>query len=479
MTLAEVETFKRRVRDLRQKYKHDLEQIERDFARRHGVSFQDVRGRGPEIALEAHARVYVIDPLLKELGWNVSNAATLVIEDTVEPIADAAEGNRRFLDYHGRDNTEDRSLVILEAKRPNAALPDPDKWDVPLFIAQALRDIHTANLKGPKLPGKWQEWLTTLIDYVKRSKDQFGHVPVRVTITNGEWFVVFNDVEATLLSKNPSPGNILVFNNLEDVEAQAEKFYDLLNYPSLSGHIPPQHPSALPDFISTDEEALCAQVVDVSYVRHGARQPAISIRVAAWVRTTKGSWVLFRKSYPEEFILLSHDPEDLQRRSEQLAQRADALIRELKTNHGIRYVSAAEFERLAVTAERREGISKVDDSPLISKIDRDTYRLTIGDQFLFFLNNTEYDGCPFHQWGDCHKQGDAVGATIIAAPSSDPPAFFPSGSFYHCAHKSVHNARNGGRCVLLCFEEYLCCRRCAFFQRCWPQGGQDLPCRNH
>ena len=125
MTLAEVEIFRRRVRDLRQKYRHDLEQIERDFARRHGVSFQDVRGRGPEIALEAHARIYVIDPLLKELGWNVSNAATLVIEDTVEPIADAAEGNRRFLDYHGRDNTEDRSLVILEAKRPNAALPDP------------------------------------------------------------------------------------------------------------------------------------------------------------------------------------------------------------------------------------------------------------------------------------------------------------------------------------------------------------------
>jgi hypothetical protein len=202
MTLAEVEIFRRRVRDLRQKYKHDLEQIERDFARRHGLSFQDVRGRGREIALEPHARIYVIDPLLKELGWNVSDAARLVIEDTVEPIADAAEGKRRFLDYHGRDNTEERSLVILEAKRPNTELPDPKEWGIPNFIAQALTDIHTANLKGPKLPGKWREWLTTLIDYVKRSKAQFGHVPVRVAITNGEWFVVFNDVDVGLGMRN-------------------------------------------------------------------------------------------------------------------------------------------------------------------------------------------------------------------------------------------------------------------------------------
>lgn len=477
MTLAKVDTFKRRVRELRKKYGHDLEQIEQDFARRNRVSFQDVHGRGREIALEAHARVYVIDPLLKELGWNVSNADMLMIEDTLEPIVNASEGNRRFLDYHGRDNTEDRSLVILEAKRPNAALPDPDKRDVPLFIAQALGDIHAANLKGPKLPGKWQEWLTTLIDYVRRSKDQFGHMPVRVTITNGEWFVIFNDVEATLLSKHPSPGNILVFNNLDDVEVQAEKFYDLLNYPSLSGHIPPQHPSALPDFISTDEEVVCAQVVDVSYVRHGARQPAISVRAAVWVRTTMRAWVLFLKAYPEEFLLLSHDTEDLKKRLKQLAERAENLIKELRNSCPIRLINAEEFEKQAANAKFKGGPSRERGSPFIREIDEDLYRVTIGDNFLYFLMDREYDRCPFHSWGSCHEKGDAVGTSPIVAPCSEPRAFFPSGSVYHCAHKAIHNHRKDF-CILLCFEEYLCCRRCAFLQRCWAKGSTKMPCQS-
>jgi hypothetical protein len=299
---AEVVTFRRKILEIREEYEQCLEQIEQDLARRKGVSCENVKGSGRDVALEAHARAYLIDPILRELGWDVSSSHTIVIEDPVEPVAGSDKGNRRFLDYHGRDNAKGRSLLVVESKRPNAKLPHLDKGDVPTYIAQALKGIHTANPKATKLPGEWQKWIETLIDYVRRTKDQFGHTPARALIANGGWFVVFRDVEDTLLSGEPATQEILVFKNWDELDTRLESFYSLLNYRALSGHIPPQHPSALGEFIPEGEEALCAHVVDISYVRHGEKQPAVSIRVAASVRTTKGASILFRKSYDEEFI---------------------------------------------------------------------------------------------------------------------------------------------------------------------------------
>ena len=263
MTLAEVETFRRRVRDLRKEYEHNLEQIERDFARLKGIPWEDVKGSGREIALEIHARTYIIDPMLRGLGWDVTDPTKMLVEDRVKPDAVKAEGNRRYLDYHGRVNAEGRSLVIVEAKRPSFDLPEPDRGSISNLIGIRLHAISADDPKGEPLSGKWEDLLKTLIDYVKRSKNEFGHAPARVVITNGEWYIVFKDVEATLLSENPNPDNIIVFKDLGDVESEAKKFYCLLNYRSLSGHIPPQHPSSLPEFILEGEEALCAQVVDV------------------------------------------------------------------------------------------------------------------------------------------------------------------------------------------------------------------------
>ena len=474
---TEVETFRRRIRDLRQKYEHALDQIEQDLARRKRVDWVQVKGSGRDVALEVHARIYLIDPLLKELGWDVSSPTTIVVEDAVEAVSGSADSNRRFLDYHGRDNAEGRSLVIIEAKRPNSALPDPDKDDIPAFFAQALRDMRLVKVEGPKLPGKWQEWVESLVDYADRAMSNFGHVAVRVLITNGEWFVVFKNVEATLLSDNPVKNNILVFSSLRDVEARSEEFYDLFSYRVLSGHIPPQHPSELPEFVPDDHEALCAQVVDLSYVRHGARQPAISVRVAAWVRSDKGGWIFFSKSYPEEFLLLSSNPETLQKVSEELSTRAKHLIRELNKCRTIRLIPAEEFEKLAAIGDFKDGVSRSRGSHLIMEIDDNMYRLTLGDRHLYLSSDLGYSGCSFHFHGVCHNQGDAAGAAPILAPSSDPRAFFPSGSSHHCAHRAIHNARKN-ICILLCFEEYLCCRGCAFFERCWPDGGTNLPCRN-
>jgi hypothetical protein len=347
-----------------------------------------------------------------------------------------------------------------------------------------LHAIGADDPKGEPLSGKWEDLLKTLIDYVNRSKNEFGHAPARVVITNGEWYTVFKDFEATLLSENPNPDNIIVFKDLGDIESEAEKFYCLLNYRSLSGHIPPQHPSSLPEFALEGEEVLCAQVVDVSYVCHGVRQPFISVRVAVLVRTTGRNWVMFYKNDREPFLPLNHQKEILQRHVGELEKRSKNLLADLAAHRRIKLLTAAEFEKLAERAEFRGGVLfREHGSPLIGSVDiRESdgviYRLTVGDTFLYLLDSSEYAGCPFHFWGACHEQGDAVGTAAIVAPCSEPRAFFPSGSVYHCAHVAVHNARRNC-CVLLSFEEYLCCQCCVFFRRCWPDGGPKLPCQIH
>jgi hypothetical protein len=460
---ADIETFRRKIRELRKQYEHCLEELEVDLARDRGVSREETRGHGREVALEAHVRMYAIDPMLRSLGWEVSSPAVIKVEDPVEPISEG--DNRRFLDYHGRDNSENRSLVILEAKRPSSTLPLTDDGRI-FDLATAIREItKNHDPSEADLPHLWGKWLATLIDYVKRVNHKFGHSAERAVITNGEWFVIF-DVDSTLLSDNPSSNNIWLFESLKDIEIRAEEFFPLVNYQVLSSQIPPQHPSALTDFVPNDGEAICAQVVYVSYIRHGERQPAISVRVAAWVKSPSGAWILFQKTYDEDFLLLSHDPAFLLKKSSELAYRANSLLSELSSGCRINLIPAEEFEKLSAEDLKRDSLTKRG-SELIKEIGENLYQVVIGNSPLFLLENSDYEDCPYHFWGNCQKNGDAAGPFAIMAPTLNPRAFFPSGSAYHCAHKAIHNARKN-ICVILCFEEYLCCRCCALSSRCWP-----------
>lgn len=321
MSRVDIENFRRHVRQLLDNYKEQhLPQIEKDYAFKHSLPLDQVRGKGRSLALEAHVRAYLLNPLLQKLGWDVSSTRTMVMEDPVDPDdTGASRGNRRFLDYHGReiaDEQSGRSFLIVEAKRPSVKLPSPDgndAADLSHCIAEALSRMH----KGPEgkadIPASWQEILETLKDYIRRTREAFGQAPARAAITNGEWFVIFTAVEKTLLSSTPSHSNISVFRDLEEVAKQAEEFFPLLAYTALSNHIPPQHPSALADFVARGEEVQCVLGTEVSYNRHGANQPLISVQVTAWVQTSKQSWIRFCKDYPEPFLILHHDSEDLER----------------------------------------------------------------------------------------------------------------------------------------------------------------------
>ena len=301
----------------------------------------------------------------------------------------------------------------------------------------------------------------------------YWHRGVRFAISNGEWFVVISDLQRSMLDGNVLNDSVHVFKNCEDVGYRAEEFFSLLGYRRLSGCIPVQHPSALAYFVPKGEVATCARFVDVSYVQHGERQPLISVSVGVWVQVPRGGWVLFRKEYPRQFLMLRDEPSELLEDLLQVKARADELLRELRTHRQLHFVSSDELE-----ASLESHLPPYDlsgrSSNLVREIAREIYRVVTSDQYVYLTGNKSYDDCRYHNWGDCKNDGSAVGAVPIVAPSRDPRCYFPSGLPYHCAHAAIQTRRNQV-CLLLPFEEHLCCRRCVFLKRCWPEQN-TMPC---
>ena len=342
MNQKEIETFRRQFRNLIGRYENALGEIERDYSRRCKLRLESVRGMGKDLALEAHVRAYLLDPILIALGWDITVPDRLVVEDSLQPTNE--DGYRRRLDYHGRDNTYGHSLLVVEAKRPSVKLPDPCSKSLKDLFANSLNCIHQQKTDIVRLTAEWRRTLESAVDYVRRIVGTYGHAPARYAISNGEWFVVISDLHRSMLNGNAHNDSVHVFKNCEDVGYRAEEFFSLLGYRRLSGCIPVQHPSALDHFVPKGEVATCARIVDVSYVQHGERQPLISVRVGVWVQVRRGGWVLFRKEYPRQFMMLRDESGELRKDLSQVKARADELLRELRAHRQLHFVSSDELE---------------------------------------------------------------------------------------------------------------------------------------
>lgn len=474
MTDDERAELTRRIRDLARAYEHWLSLIEKGVVQR-----GNARVSGRDVALEAHARAYAIDPLLTAIGWTLESPEKVVVEDAAEPLKDTAgetQGHRRFLDYHGRDLDQSKSLVIIEAKRPSFDLPKPDKASIAEFLSQGLAQILSG--QTCELPGDWAEWLKTLIDYANRIKRQYDCAPKCAAITNGQWYVVFREVPATILAGTPAASEIVIFHDLQDVANRCDEFYKLLAYPSLAEFIPPQHPAALPNFVAEGQTAVCARAIELCHVSHGEQQPLVSARVAAWVRSDGGAWVLFRKNDPR-FTVLPNSTKETRKTAARLIKLSDNLVSDLGKYRALTFVSAGSFKAQASASIMKGASWKVWQTALAvrrsdSRPGQEYVLFTLGEAAVHLTNLSDYARCPYHYWVNSDKEGN--GCNNILAPTCEPRAYYPSGSPYHCSHAAVHALR-ASRCVLIQLDSYLCCRHCALFDYCWPGGGKELPCR--
>lgn len=480
MSLQDAINFARSLSDIRKNYEQWLPKLENATALSRGLEEGAFVGKGRELALEAHVRAFVIDEMLRSLGWSVVTDGNLAIEDPVEDVANE-NARRRFLDYHGRDCESGQSFLVIEAKRPKLVLPDSEnsRMLAELFAEHIAPSEDEANSTSPqpKLRGEWQKIVNDLCDYVGRVKQERGYPPTRAAITNGEWLVIFGDVSSTLLSNKPDAEQILCFSSFDEIVAASKQIYSMLNYAALSLEIPPQPPAAISEFIPQGHTAKCAQALNVHYIRVGDDQPGLAFKVCAWVRTPQNSWILFTQNHSPGFLQLDQEVNPAQAGPvATLRERADALIAALNIHRRMELISASEFETL-VGKVSLPGMAKDDlVRPLVGKVKGlpDRFRITVGDQSFYAIPNHAFHACRFHRWDACNQEGSAAHDHPIMAPVIKPRSFFANGSPLHCAHDSVHTLRRD-KCVLLDFEEFMCCKACTFHSRCWPDDSV-LPC---
>jgi hypothetical protein len=289
-------------------------------------------------------------------------------------------------------------------------------------------------------------------------------------ITNGDWFIVFH--EASSLLSSVSLAQISIFGDLDDVEARIGELYELLSYQALSGVVPEQSPASLPKFLRSKGRAPAVLGWIVSANSYGERQLAIAVRVIAWVKIDGGGWIRFAKKYAEDFLVLSHEPSRLRETLRILKGRSNELLDSLGRKN-IKLISAAAAE--AMDPGANAPLSGSPPGNLCDRLGQGKYIVTLGKQTSYLISDRTWDDCAYHYYGRCKDAGSAASQHPIESPNTDPPTLFPSGSPFHCAHDNVHRAREE-KCVVAEFESFLCCRKCAFFDRCWPDGGEGLPC---
>jgi hypothetical protein len=179
-----------------------------------------------EEALEAHARTYIIDGILKALHWVIvpstpSEIANMIPEAQVDPPG----RDRRFLDYFGYERQVDRPLLLVEAKRPST-FPIP-----PGGSTQTASETVSQWLKDPQnAPPEWKKWLPSLQNYVVSIFERTNTFPIRAAITDGDWLVVFEDPkDAFGAGGTRNPQFVYAFTDKNDVDERYDLVFRLLD----------------------------------------------------------------------------------------------------------------------------------------------------------------------------------------------------------------------------------------------------------
>lgn len=469
--------FQNQVRALNKAFEEiHLPSIERTHAQMSSLPVSDFAGRGRELMTEAQVKTCLLDPILGSLQWNLEILGSILVEAPLAPLT--TDNHRRFLDYHGREVSEDssdRSLLVIEAKRPSVSLPGDASRANELFvkdIIEALDWMSSVKMKKKGVNAEWIARLETLSDYVKRVHSTYSNAPCRAVITNSEWYVIFNNPEKTFVVGSLSVDDIIIFKNLQDIENRANEFYDNIAYVSLSKRIPPQHPSGLINFVNPGETVYVAHAIEIIFKDINGIQPIIALRLFVRVRTARKTWILIKNEYIPPYELLNQKNDKVSECLLIFEKYSNNLLNELKKYANLIILTPLDYEKLL----EDDGIqTKWNSSYLCEERTGNAFEITTCNNSFHLTSNDQYDGCPYHTFGNCVLSGNASGSTAIYSPSLSPKAYFHSGSIFHCAHKSVHTLREKD-CVILPVDTYLCCRRCVYFDRCWTDGGNRLPC---
>ena len=443
--------------------------------------------------LEHITRADFIDNFLVALGWNPKRLAGEIVEE-----ARIKGETTLFLDYLGVNPDTRAPQLIIEAKawsKPMIATSEAaaanegesTSYTRATLIAAAIEHCKKDGSVGTSpATAEWARWIAKLCAYVQGVHRESGHIVSRTALTAGRWLVIFTDPEDAFIKHGlVNKAAIKVF-VLDEFVEQSDTIFDLLAYSSLIRNPPPYiTPSRLQAWISADSIKAVYRALWIRRDESGAHfriQPRLLLYAATVLERDDGVLVTVLDDRPENVV--PHDMDELNDHFDTVQAASDQLLDEVREAIGdLPETSGVEqFPGFLVPPDR----GSIGVVPLPSHTGKkllkswparaDEFLLVTGTATHFLLQQPTVVSCPGHDWVQCEKLGQPKGRGPVLSRSVQPLSFFKSGEDHHCAHRIVHDRREE-RCHILTFEEYLCCRACAFQTLCWPAVEMpQLPC---
>jgi hypothetical protein len=480
------------VNELRDKarFKSTLDEIFEAFAPRTDPSAPpSFIGAAYGDPLEHTTRKYVIDDILSALGWDLGRLTLEMVEE-----ARVLGDSTLFLDYLGVNPAMGSPLAIVEAKawaKPLVTVSDTgaaaEVRGRPSSHA-ALIAAAIEHCKGGGQPAEspvtleWARRIAKLHQYVTTLHAQSGQVVKRLAITSGRWWVIFTAAhDIFVASGRINTSTIRVFEGREVIE-RSDEIFDLLARQNLIVDPPsPLQPTQLCAYTDRANVVRLYHALWIARRKDGAHFdafPQINLYPSIVVERQDGQ-LLYVVDRLRERITVPHSYDLLAAHVQDVGQRATALLQAVNDEIGVVLPASpvAAFPGLPVIggllggadADRNVKFLKSWPTP-------NEFLLLTGLQTHYLLAHPSINPCAGHIWAECHALHVNQRDTPIVNRSYEPASFFTTVELHHCAHRTIHD-RHAERCHIAAFEEFLCCRACAFQDVCWTLEESDrLPC---
>jgi hypothetical protein len=452
-------------------------------------------GTTKDRALEAHTRGWLLDQLLRELGWIPES---VIPEYPVDSPPDS-DDNRWFLDYLGLEIGKDGTsipLLVVEAKRLRETGPSPSKSDGPQAVWSWAELLAMALTKKATLKGKWPEWLATAREYVGRLHRDRKRYPQKYVMTNGEWFVIFTDPKAAFVDNTATSSSILVYESWTAFCTGLEQAF-----PHLERH----HLLTKAEIQEVEFGQLAAALegerglrrwmfaVDILYRRDpavfgGDPIPDFKVWPIVLVQCVSGSWLSIRASAVDGPLRLPSHSTDHDRHmmlhleaTREVAEQARAGA---ESSGGIE--PWPEPSSLEDHLDDADGIATVPLSAVLPHLSPGVTHLRVltGASVHFIRSPSDRaSACGFHRVEGC--PGDRRGPNPYER-SLTSSTFFKSAEIEACLHLTSREAKgpqptaepDKARCHLWPVETGLCCRTCTLEPVCFAKKSfaAAMPC---
>jgi hypothetical protein len=510
--------FEKKFREIRDQYRytyiHEIESLLKPSKSAAFASKEDELKEAEERlityeVLEYQIRIWVVDGFLRSLNWIQSsswNSRPKFVNMAPEVTVTSGKGTKRRMDYFGYESDTRRPLLIVEAKRPSDELPsvsgrarltlDPTKTssEITEITRNTIANQIAKGLRNKtKLPRDWPKWLESLRDYIKSVKTETGEYPIRAVLTNGNWCVIFANPEAAFAREDEvDPEDIRVFVSSDEILRNAGEVFSLLEHHRVLGRAAELLPGEMRSVIDVDQIDRLAFGLKILYeARHTAgssRLPYITVVPLILARSGEYSWIRISgngrpRLMPDEYT--SHQPA---LHLSEVRSDAESLMNSVRNqlDHTPPICSVEEHYSSPDSFAAHAGVVRIGEC----------YVLFTGQHTHYLRQSPTVQGCSYHDWVGCRKEGVEQGDRAVYGKWVDEPkAFFESGTDHHCAHRDVYQAKHspitsanrsksGSRsgqdefafCEIAPFEDYLCCRTCAFERVCTGSTTFRLPC---